>query len=65
LEKVAEHALDVARKLGVQYADIRIIDQSTESIETKNHDVAAVDLGASTGVLPARKTWPSRELKRQ
>jgi TldD protein len=49
LEKIAEQALDVARKLGVQYADIRIIDQSRESIETKNHDVAAVDLGASSG----------------
>jgi len=49
LEKIAEYALDVARKLKVQYADIRIIDSVSESIETKNHDVAAVDLGSSTG----------------
>ncbi len=49
MEKIAERALDVAHGLGASYADVRVIDQSTQSIETKNDHVAAVDMSSSLG----------------
>lgn len=49
MNKIAERALDVAQGLGVTYADVRIIDQMTESIEVKDHNLSAADMSASLG----------------
>lgn len=47
--QLAEHALDTARRLGASYADVRIIEQESQFIETKDLSVAGVNLGESSG----------------
>lgn len=49
-EKLAQYALEVATAAGASYVDVRIIDQKYESIETKNHIVAAFNQGNSFGI---------------
>lgn len=49
MNSLTQYALDVARGLGATYADIRIIDQKYEFIETKDLTVAAFNQGVSRG----------------
>src|SRR5262249_5442047 len=49
MQRLAEHALSVAKSLGAGYADVRLIEQETQSIETKDLAVAGVNLGESRG----------------
>jgi len=50
MRQIAEQALDIANSLGASYADARVIEQQTESIETKNLTVAAVNMGSTMGL---------------
>jgi len=50
LNKEAERALDIATGLGASYADVRIIESDSQSIDTKNHRVSGVHYGASLGI---------------
>ncbi len=50
MRQIAARALDTTESLGASYADVRVIEQNTESIETKNLSVAAVNKGAGLGV---------------
>lgn len=50
MRELAEHALEVARKLGAQYADLRIIQQEVEDIATKNETVARLNKSSSEGI---------------
>lgn len=47
---LAEYALDVARGLGATYCDVRVIEQESQYISTKNETVARLDLGTSQGI---------------
>lgn len=47
---LAEYALDVARGLGATYCDVRVIEQQSQYISTKNETVARLDLGESQGI---------------
>ncbi len=50
MKRLAEFALEVATNNGASYADVRIIKQESQLIETKDLAVAAVNLGESTGM---------------
>jgi len=49
MRALAEHALNVADQLGASYADIRLIEQEFQLINTKDLSVAGVNLGTSLG----------------
>jgi len=50
IEDLAELAIKHAIKCGAAYADARIIEQESQSIETKNMSVAAVRIEESRGI---------------
>lgn len=50
MRRIAEQALDTAKFLGAGFADARVIEQHTESIETKDLSVAAVNMGSTLGI---------------
>src|SRR5437868_2940501 len=49
MRTLAEHALNVAASLGAGYADVRVIEQDFQVIETKDLAVSAINLGSSMG----------------
>lgn len=50
MQSLAEYALDVARGLGATYCDVRVIEQESQYISTKNQAVGRLDLGSSQGM---------------
>lgn len=49
MKEITSRALEVARRQGAQYADIRVVQRRTESIRVKNKTVQNVSTGESTG----------------
>jgi TldD protein len=49
MRALAEHALNVAASLGASYADVRVIEQEFQAIETKDLSVSNINLGSSMG----------------
>lgn len=50
MQRLAEHALDLAKQLGASYADLRIIEQDSQEIVTKDASVVTLNLGSSQGM---------------
>lgn len=50
MRNLAEHAIDVATGLGASYADCRLIEQSSQYLETKDFSVAGINFGESRGI---------------
>lgn len=50
MQSLCEHALDVAKKLGASYADVRAIQQETEELGTKDETVARLNKSSSEGI---------------
>lgn len=50
MDKLALHALDLAKHLGASYADVRAIEQETQDIATKNETVARLNMSSSCGI---------------
>lgn len=49
MRELAEYVLDMAKHYGAQYADIRIIEQESQAIQTKDQAVAHLSEGSSLG----------------
>lgn len=49
MQRLAEHAIDAALALGAGYADVRLIEQEHQTIETKDLTVSMVNIGESRG----------------
>src|SRR5947209_1206317 len=49
MRNLAHRALDIAQQLGASYADVRVMERTTESIEVKNGRVEGVASGISRG----------------
>ncbi|MBY0359553.1 MAG: TldD/PmbA family protein [Candidatus Obscuribacterales bacterium] len=50
MQKLGEHALNIAAQLGADYADLRIIEQERQTIVTKGQVVSELDSGTSLGI---------------
>lgn len=50
MQQLAQYAVSVATGLGASYADARLIEQESQSIETKDLSVASINLGSSLGI---------------
>ena len=50
MRDVADRALNIARQLGASYADVRVMERTTEGISVKNGLVEGVSSGTSRGV---------------
>ncbi|PIX28456.1 MAG: peptidase C69 [Caldiserica bacterium CG_4_8_14_3_um_filter_35_18] len=49
MQRIIEEALMVAKKFGVSYADVRVIDRTEEEISTKNGSVDGIKSSSSKG----------------
>jgi len=49
VQRIIEEALMVAKKFGVSYADVRVIDRTEEEISTKNGSVDGIKSSSSKG----------------
>jgi TldD protein len=49
LKKIMSRALDLAQSAGAQYADIRVVENRTESIQVKNGVVESLNFSESMG----------------
>lgn len=50
MESIAEHALYVAKRLGASYADLRIIEQESQEIASKDQSVSRLNMASSQGL---------------
>jgi TldD protein len=50
METLAEYALDIATEYGASYADVRIIRQDSQNIQTKNNSVSGFQESGSYGL---------------
>ncbi len=50
MKAFAEHALNAAASLGASYADVRVIEQESEVLQTKDFAVAGINIGSSAGI---------------
>ncbi len=50
MQKLAFHALEHALSQGASYADLRVIEQESQDIATKDETVARLNMGASQGM---------------
>src|SRR5262245_2929715 len=50
MHDLANQALDAATAAGASYADVRVIEQESQHLGTKDQTVSQLDLGASSGI---------------
>lgn len=50
METLAVHALELARRLGASYADVRAIEQESQDIASKDETVARLNMSTSRGI---------------